>query len=254
MFHTLFYEPIYNLIVTVLTLVPMHDIGITIILVTCIVKLILLPLNLSALRTQYMMKKIEPEMEKIKKIQKEKPQEASKMMIELYKVEKINPFASLFVVIIQVPVFFVLYFVFSKGLFNDPHSIYSFVMFPEKLHTEAFGLFDVTKKSIVMAILAGLSSYFLARRQTQSMGPKKDGNGESFQDQFMKSMKIQLLYILPIIIAFSASVLPSALALYWFVSNSIGYVQDVYMKKKLAHLHPDHIALGKQLDQAAHKN
>ena len=70
MFHTLFYEPIYNLLVIVLTVTPMHDIGAAIIIVTCLVKLILLPLNLSALRTQYAMKRLEPEMNKIKELQK----------------------------------------------------------------------------------------------------------------------------------------------------------------------------------------
>lgn len=236
MFHTLFYEPVYNLIVLVLTIVPLHDIGAAIVIVTLIVKAILLPLNLSALRTQYMMKRIEPELAKIKELQKKDPKEASQQMIALYKRDKINPFSSLFVMILQIPVFIALYFVFSKGLFNDPKSLYSFVTFPAKLHNIAFGIFDVTHKNIFIAILAGISSYFLALRQTESMVSKKEKHEESFQDQFMKSMKIQLLYILPIIITFSAAVLPSALALYWFVSNVASYGLDVYMKRKLAHL------------------
>lgn len=236
MFHTLFYEPVYNLIVIVLTLIPLHDIGATIVIVTLIVKGLLLPLNLSALRTQYMMKKIEPEMKKIKELQKVDPKKASEQMVALYKKDRINPFSSLFVMIIQIPVFFALYFVFSKGLTSDVNSLYSFVTFPQSLHTVAFGVFDVTHKNIIVAIFAGLSSYFLARRQTQTMSVTSDGKEESFQDQFMKSMKIQLLYVLPVIITFSASVLPSALALYWFVSNSASYGLDVYMKNKLAHL------------------
>ena len=240
MFHTLFYEPVYNLLVIVLTVVPLHDIGAAIVIVTLLVKLVLLPLNLSALRTQYMMKKVEGEMGTIKELQKKDPQGASQQMIALYKREKINPFSSLFVMILQIPIFFALYFVFSKGLFNDPTSLYHFVTFPDTLHNLAFGLFDVTHKNIVVALLAGVSSYFLARRQTESMTPnkkhKKENKEESFQDQFMKSMKLQLLYVLPIIITFSAAVLPSALALYWFVSNSVSYALDVYMKRKLAHL------------------
>lgn len=241
MFHTFFYEPVYNLIVVILTIIPLHDIGFAIILATCIVKLFLLPLNLSALRTQYLMKRLEPEMNKIKEIQKTKPQEASKMMVELYKKEKVNPFSSLFTVILQVPIFFALYFVFSKGLHADPLSLYSFVHFPETLHTLAFGLFDVTtKKNIIIAVLTGLSSYALARRQTVDMGKKKETHHEeSFQDQFMKSMKIQMLYVLPVIIGASAFALPSALGIYWITSNVIGFIQDVYMKNKLAHLHPD---------------
>ena len=186
------------------------------------------------------MKRLEPKMNKIKELQKTKPQEASKMMVDLNKTEKVNPFASLFVVIIQIPVFFALYFVFSKGLHADPLSLYSFVSFPESVHTQAFGLFDVTKKNIFIAVLVAISSYVLARRQTSSMGNKKEPHEEeSFQDHFMKSMKIQMLYVLPIIIGVSSAILPSALGLYWFVSNVVGYIQDVYMKNKLAHLHPD---------------
>ncbi len=240
MFHTLFYEPIYNLIVVILTIVPKHDIGISIIIATCVVKFFLLPLNISALRTQYAMKRLEPEMNKIKEVQKTKPQEASKMMIDLYKKEKVNPFSSLFVVILQIPIFFALYFVFSAGLKADSTSLYSFVNFPEKLHTFAFGLFDVTEsKNILIAILTGITSYLLARRQTMDMGKKKHAHEESFQDQFMKSMKIQMLYVLPVIIGGSAYMLPTALGMYWITSNVIGYIQDVYMKNKLAHLHPD---------------
>ena len=235
MFHTLFYEPIYNLLVVVLTIVPLHDIGAAIVVVTLIVKLLLLPLNLSALRTQYMMKKVEKEMNTIKELQKKNPQEASQKMMALYKREKINPFSSLFAMILQMPIIFALYRVFSKGLVADPLSLYSFVHFPEKLHTYAFGLFDVTQKNLIIAILAGISSYFLARRQTQSMTTDL-GAEESFQHQFMKSMKVQLLYVLPVIIVFSGAVLPSALALYWFISNWVSYAQDIYMKKKLAHL------------------
>lgn len=239
MFHTLFYEPIYNLIVVILTLVPLHDIGAAIVIVTLIVKVILLPLNLSALRTQYMMKKIEPEMKKIKELQKKDPQAASKQMIELYRKDKINPFSSLFAMILQIPVFFALYFVFSKGLFSDPNSLYSFVTFPNTLHTQAFGIFDVTQKNIIIALLAGVSSYFLAKRQTEGMGEtKKEIREESFQDHFMKSMRLQMLYILPLVISFSAAFLPSALGLYWFVSNVASYLLDVYMKKKLEHLKP----------------
>lgn len=239
MFHSYFYEPIYNLIVLVLTYVPLHDIGATIVIVTLIVKGLLLPFNMSALRTQYAMKRIEPEMNRIKELQKKDPQAASRAMIDLYKKEKINPFSSIVAMILQIPIFFALYFVFSKGLFNDPESIYSFVTFPETLHTHAFGLFDVTQKNIFIALLAGVSSYFLALRQTQGMG-EKSGTEDSFQNQFAKSMKIQMVYVIPVIIVFSGSILPSALSLYWFVSNLSSIYLDVYTKQKLAHLKPTH--------------
>lgn len=236
MFHTFFYEPIYNLIAFVITHVPLHDIGATIVIVTLVVKAILTPLNLSALKTQYIMKKLEKEFSKIKELQKTNPQQAGQEMIALYKREKINPFSSIFVMIIQIPIFFALYFVFSKGLHSDPKSLYSFVTFPEKLHTLAFGIFDVTQRNVVMAIIAGMSSYVLARRQTEVMVTPKESKQEgSFQEHFMQSMRIQMLYVLPVIIAVSATALPSALALYWTISNITSYGLDVYMKHTLRH-------------------
>ena len=52
----------------------------------------------------------------------------------------------------------------------------------------------------------------------------------------MKSMKIQLLYVLPLIIGVSAYVLPSALGLYWITGNLIGILQDFHKNKKLAEM------------------
>ena len=141
---------------------------------------------------------------------------------------------------LQIPIFFALYFVFSKGLVQDAESLYSFVSFPENLHTIAFGIFDVTEKNSIVAILAGISSYVLARRQTETMISTNKKGEESFQDHLMKSMKVQLLYVIPVIVAVSGAILPSALALYWFVSNVVSYGQDVYVKNKLAHLKPAH--------------
>jgi YidC/Oxa1 family membrane protein insertase len=239
MFDTFFYEPIYNLLVLVLTYVPAHDIGAAILVVTLIVKAILLPLNMSMLRGQYAMKRVEGEIKEIREKYKDSPKEAGMKTMEVYKREKINPFASLFNLLIQIPVIIALYLVFSKGFKVDPESLYSFISFPDNLNTIAFGIFDVTKRNVTIAVLAGISSYILARRQTQSMVVTKKPGEETLQDQFMKSMRVQLLYILPIIIGFSAAIVPAALGFYWFISSVIGYFQDVYMKWKLSHLEVD---------------
>lgn len=237
MFHTIFYEPIYNLLAFVLTVVPMHDVGIAVIVVTLIVKGVLLPLNLSAIRGQYLIRRLEPEMKKIRELQKKEPQEASKQMMDLYRREKINPLSSLFVIIIQIPILFALYFAFSNGLKLDTNSIYSFVSFPEILHTKAFGLFDITQKNILIALLAGVSAYFLAKRQTQDMViNKKENEEETFQDHFARSMKVQITYVLPVLTFVFSMALPAALPLYWFVGNIVAYGQDIYIKNKLSHL------------------
>jgi len=65
------------------------------------------------------------------------------------------------------------------------------------------------------------------------MTSTKAAHEETFQDHFMKSMRIQLLYVLPIIIGVSAYILPSALGLYWITGNIIGILQDMYFKAKI---------------------
>ena len=212
----------------------MHDIGASIVLITIVVKSFLLPLNLSAMKGQYVMKSLEGEMKEIKEKYKNNPQEISKKTMELYKREKINPLASLFVMIIQIPIFLALYFVFSKGVHADANSLYSFVSFPDVLHIDAFGVLDVTKKSLIVAVLTGISAYVLARRQTVSMKSDKKPHEETFQDHFMKSMRVQLLYVLPVIIGVSSYVLPSALGLYWITNNVVSYFQDIYIKHHLS--------------------
>lgn len=237
MFHTFFYEPIYNLLAFLLEVVPLHDIGAAIILVTCIVKGLLLPLNLSALRGQYAMKKVEKEIATLRERYKDNAPELSRAMMEVYKREKINPFASILVIIIQMPILFALYYVMLRGLHADPESLYSFITFPETLHTLAFGFLDVTQKSLWVAVLTGVSSYALAHRQTQSMISTKQAHEETFQDHFMKSMRVQMLYVLPIVIGVSAFVLPAALGLYWITGNVIGVFQDMYIKRKVHEQH-----------------
>lgn len=239
MFHTIFYEPLYNLLTVLLQIAPLHDIGLSIILLTLIVKTLLFPLNMKALHTQHVMKSLEKELAAIREEHKSNPQEASRRMMEVYKRENINPFASLFSMFIQIPVLIGLYFVIAKGLHADPESLYSFVTFPDTLHVEAFGILDVTKKSLVIAVLTALSSFALARRQTASMKSTKAPHEETFQDHFMKSMRIQLLYVLPLIIGISAYVLPAALGLYWITGNIIGIFQDMYMKKKIVQMELD---------------
>ncbi len=234
MFHIIFYEPVYNLLVLFLQIVPLHDIGASIVLVTVTVKTILLPINLKATRTQHLMKAVEDEIKVIRDNHKDKPQELSRKLVEVYKREKINPLSSLIAMLIQIPVFIALYFVFSKGMKFDGSSIYSFVSFPEILHTQAFGILDVTKKNIFIAISTGITAYILARRQTSSMvANKKENKEENFQDHFMKSMRVQMLYVLPVIIGVSSYVLPAALGLYWTTNNILSFLQDVYIKDRI---------------------
>jgi YidC/Oxa1 family membrane protein insertase len=181
------------------------------------------------------MKKVQKEIDEVRGKHKDNPQEMSKKVMEIYKREDISLFSSFFSLILQIPIFFALYLIFSKGVHVDQSSLYSFISFPETLHTQAFGILDVTKKNLVIGILAGISSFVYGRQQAKNLDATqpKSNKEPSFQESFQRSMSVQMKYVFPVLIATSASVFPAAVGLYWIVGNVINILQDMYLKSKL---------------------
>lgn len=240
MFHHLFYEPVYNLLVVLLNIVPNKDVGIAIILTTIIIKIILLPLNLKAQRGQYLMREIQGQINDIKEKYKGDTKKYSEEIMKLYKEKDISPFTSIFLLLIQIPIFFALFFVFKYDIKLDNNSIYSFVSFPESVKTLAFGLFDLSKNYWWIGVLSGVSMFIFSKRQTTTMNrinevfnKKKANSEETFADIFAKNMSFQMVYFLPVISGVAASYLPSALGVYWITSNILNILQDIYIKKKI---------------------
>jgi len=185
------------------------------------------------MRSQHALKKVDKEIKKIREAHKKDPQVAGVKMMEIYKREKINPISSIFAILLQIPIFIALYLVFSKGITADADSLYSYVTFPETLHTYAFGILDVTQKSIIVGILTGITAYLLARRQAKDMVIEESKKGEpTFQESFQKSLKVQIVYVFPVLTLFAAAFLPSAIGVYWITSNVLGIFQDYYIRKK----------------------
>ena len=84
LFTIIFYQPILNLLVWLYDIVPGHDIGIAIILLTIIIKLILLPLSKKAIESQKSLQDLQPKIEELKK-QYPSKEEQGKAMIRLYQ-------------------------------------------------------------------------------------------------------------------------------------------------------------------------
>jgi YidC/Oxa1 family membrane protein insertase len=248
MFHTFFYEPVYNLLVLFLNLTP--DIGIAIILTTLIIKIILLPLNLRAQKSQYIMKELEGELKDLKEKHGGDNKVYTEKMLALYKEKEINPFASIFLLVIQIPIFFALFFVFKYDIKLDAASIYSFVKFPHHLNDLAFGFLDLSKNYICIGILTGATMFMYSKKQVATMKRITDtfknkreknnknnkttqGGVEAFAEAFSKNMNFQMVYFFPIISGLAAAYLPAALGVYWITSNILNIGQDVYIKKKL---------------------
>jgi YidC/Oxa1 family membrane protein insertase len=237
LWHSLFYQPLYNALIAIIAFVPGHSVGVGIIVLTLMVKGALLPLTAKSSRAQRAMKVLDPAMKAIKERHKDNKEAQAKAMMELYKEHKVTPFSGCLPILLQLPFIIGLYFVFWKGLSIDPAIIYSFVPHPESLNTHFLGL-DLAGRSILLAVLAGATQFgqawLVSGKTTNEPKEEKKEKGESsFQDDFQKSMQIQMLYILPIMIGVFAYSISAAVALYWTVSNIVSIAQELYIKRKV---------------------
>ncbi len=232
MFIEIIYKPIYNLLAFFADVVPGGDLGLAVIAVTLAVRLIFLPISLSAARTQAAMKEIQPKLTELKEKYKADPQEQAKQMFALYKEHKVRPFSSMLMMFLQIPVLFGLFYVTKDAAHYqiDPALLYPFIPAPEHLSVLFLGSFPVAASSLALAVLAGLAQFAYAYRAVPI--PEKKGQGASMQDEFGRAMAIQVRYMFPFLIGFFAYA-SGAVALYFVATNVFMLVQDFFVKKRL---------------------
>ena len=102
LYHALFFDPLYNLLVLLFKVLPWADAGVIVIILTIFVRLIMFPLSRKAVLTQVKMVEIGPELAKIKEQYKGNAEEQAKLTLALYKEKKVNPFSGIFIIIIQI--------------------------------------------------------------------------------------------------------------------------------------------------------
>jgi len=234
MFNTLFYAPLYNTMVWLIDVIPSHDAGIALVILTLFVSVLLFSLSKKSIKTQIAMKEIEPELAKIKAI--ESKEEQAKQTMALYKKHKVNPFSVILILLIQFPILIALYYVFYNG-FPEIHTdvLYSFIKVPEAVNMMFLGLIDLTQKSVFLAILAGVTQYVQAAILTSYNKPKPlvEGQKRTMQEEFANSMQTQMKYFLPVMIGGISLTLPAALPLYWSVRNLFTAAQEVFIRRRL---------------------
>lgn len=233
--HTFFFDPVYNGLVFFIDVVPGGDVGVAIICITIVVKVLLLPLSINAAKTQTAMREIEPQLKKIKEDITDK-QEQAKAMMELYKEAGIKPFSSILLMFIQIPIIIALYLsVYSGGGVALPginvDLLYSFVPEPEVIQTFFLGLFDVTLKSLPLALLAGITQFIHAHLSLPKPTPRDPDAKPNMKEDFARSMQMQMRYVMPIIITVFAYTISAAIALYFVVSNLVAIAQEFVVKK-----------------------
>lgn len=234
MFNTLFYIPLYNALVGITSFIPGHRLALAIILLTIIVKVILFPVSKKAVVTQMKIKLIEPEMNAIKEKYKNDKQEQARRMLDLYKTQKLNPFSTLFLAIIQIPIFIALALMFSKNALAtvDSNLLYSFISVPEFINQQFF-LLDISKKSVVLGAFAGILQFFQIQYSLPPLKKLEKGATQNFKDDLARSMHIQMKFVLPVIVFIASLGFNASMALYWIVSTLFTLGQELYFRKTI---------------------
>ncbi len=234
--HTFFFDPVYNGLVFFIDIIPGGDVGLAIIAIVIVVKTILLPLSIKAAKTQRIMREIEPKLKEIKETLKDKREEQAVAMMKIYRDAGMNPFASIFLIFLQIPILIALYFsVYSGGGVALPainlDVLYAFIAAPEIVNMNFLGLIDITGRSLLLAALAGITQYYQVKLAMPALAPRDPNAAPDFKADFGRNMQMQMRYVMPIIIFVVAYTISSAIALYFFVSNLVAIAQEIYVKK-----------------------
>ena len=177
--------------------------GVSIIIVTILIKIALLPLTLKQDKSMKEMKKIQPELEKLKEKYANDKQMLNIKTIELYKEHKVNPAGGCLPLLIQLPILIALFGVLRNGIIPQDSS-FLWLKLSEK------------DPYYILPILNGAVSFFQQKLMGTSDNPQ------------MKNM----MYIFPIMMIYISYKMPSGLQLYWLTSSILAVVQQYFIMKK----------------------
>ncbi len=220
--HTFFFDPIYNGLVFFIDVIPGGDVGLAIIFITILVKVILLPLSIKAAKTQVVMREIEPKLKELKEKITDRQEQAKAMML-LYKESGINPFASIILVFLQIPILIALYLALSKGggvplPAINTDILYTFIPNPESASMLFLGIQDITLRSLPLALLASVFQFIHGSLTIPKATPRDPNVPLTLKEDFTRNMHLQMRYVMPIIIFFAGYTISAALALYFAIS------------------------------------
>lgn len=232
-FHSILYKPIFNLFVGLYNIIPGHDVGLVIIVITIIIRVIVYPLTAKSIKAQKSVQDIQPKIDAIKKEYASDQKKQAEMLMQVYKDNKVNPFASCLPLLIQLPILIALYMVMRDVLMSDKFAVelYSFVANPGKLNAISLGFIDMGKANYVLAVLAGAAQFWQAKGMLMKQPPKDAGAGAK-DEGMAAAMNKQMLYFMPALTVIIGISLPAGLTLYWLFSTLLTVAQQAIMLKK----------------------
>jgi len=180
--------------------------GWSIILLTCLIKLIFFPLSATSYRSMANMRRVAPKLQALREQHGDDRQKMSQGMMELYKKEKINPLGGCLPILVQMPVFISLYWVLMESV--------------EIRQAEWLGwITDLSLKDpfFILPIIMGATMFFQQQLNPTPPDP----------------MQAKVMKMLPIVFTFFFLWFPAGLVLYWVVNNCLSIAQQWYITRQI---------------------
>ncbi|TCP70245.1 membrane protein insertase YidC [Baia soyae] len=179
--------------------------GVSILIVTFLVRLLILPLSIKQQRSMQEMQVIQPKIQKLRAKYKKDQQKQQQEMMKLYKEHNVNPMSGCLPMVVQIPIFIAFY----QAIQFDPQIAKSTFLYLQLGKPDPYFIFP---------LLAAFTTYIQMIAQ---------GSANSSQTRI-------LIWVMPIMIFIIGYNLPSALALYWVYGNIFTILQYMIFSRKKA--------------------
>jgi YidC/Oxa1 family membrane protein insertase len=254
-------QPIFNLLLGLYSFIP--DFGIALIIFTILVRFALWPLVARQLHQAKAMRKLQPELRRIRQNAKGNKQLESMQMLDLYKRHDVKPFRSILILIIQLPIFIAIYSVvriftshrdqineYTYGFMKNLEPVQHLIAHPDQFKEKLFGVVDLTHTAfssngvdfvlIALAVIAAGMQYIISRqtsptnsnRRLRDVMAEAASGKQADQAELNAVMVGKMSKILPFFMFFIMINLPGALTLYYATSNAFAAIQQHYLLKK----------------------
>lgn len=174
--------------------------GLSILVLTIIIRFIILPLTLKQYRSSKKMQELQPEMKKIKDKYKDDAKKQQEETMKLFQTHGVNPLAGCFPILVQMPILI---------------ALYQAIMRNQEIHTHTFLWMNlgVPDKFYILPILAALTTFLQ----------------QKFMATQMTAQMQSLMFIFPVLIFVMSMNFAAALPLYWVYSNIFTIVQSYFI-------------------------
>jgi YidC/Oxa1 family membrane protein insertase len=174
--------------------------GLSILVVTLIIRLIILPLTLKQYKSSKKMQDLQPELKKVKEKYKDDAKKQQEETMKLFQSNGVNPLAGCFPLIVQMPILIALYNAIMRN-----HNIAE--------HSFLWMQLGTKDPYYILPLLAAITTFFQQKMMSSQMNPQMQN----------------LMYIFPVLIFVMAMNFAAALPLYWVFSNTFTIVQSYFI-------------------------